>query len=215
MGKLFELLRSAGDPVIGYASRTGTRRNLAALRRAGWRLLVSATGCWRHEGFPYAIDNGAWTAHQQGHDIDLDIFARLLAKMGRDADWVVVPDIVGGGLASLDLTLEWLPRVMDEAPRAMIAVQDGIEVDEVETLLGDRVGVFVGGSTEWKLSTMGAWAEAARRHGAWCHIARVNTARRIRRCHDVGAHSFDGTSASRFSKTLPRLDHARRQPTML
>ena len=34
-----------GEPMIAYASRTGTRRNLAALRAAGWRLLVSAAAC--------------------------------------------------------------------------------------------------------------------------------------------------------------------------
>lgn len=39
--------------MLGYASRTGTRRNLAALRAAGWRLLVSATGVHRDEGFPF------------------------------------------------------------------------------------------------------------------------------------------------------------------
>jgi hypothetical protein len=31
-------------PIVGYASRTGTRRNLAALKGADWRLLVSAKG---------------------------------------------------------------------------------------------------------------------------------------------------------------------------
>lgn len=45
--------------MIGYASRTGTRRNLDALRAAGWRLMVSARGALRTEGFPYALDNGA------------------------------------------------------------------------------------------------------------------------------------------------------------
>lgn len=36
--------------MIGYASRTGTRRNLAALREADWRLLVSARGVLRIVG---------------------------------------------------------------------------------------------------------------------------------------------------------------------
>src|SRR5476651_1043647 len=30
--------------IVGYASRTGTKRNLAALQDADWRLLVSARG---------------------------------------------------------------------------------------------------------------------------------------------------------------------------
>jgi hypothetical protein len=36
-------------PILGYASRTGTRRNLAALQGADWRLLVSAKGELRTE----------------------------------------------------------------------------------------------------------------------------------------------------------------------
>lgn len=63
--------------MIAYASRTGTRRNLDALRGAGWRLLVSATGVHRHEGFRYAIDNGAWTAYQAGTLWNESAFLRL------------------------------------------------------------------------------------------------------------------------------------------
>lgn len=44
-----------------YASRTGTKRNLAALRAAGWGLFVSAAGVHRSEGFRFIIDNGAAT----------------------------------------------------------------------------------------------------------------------------------------------------------
>jgi hypothetical protein len=44
--------------MIGYTSRTGTRQNLDALRHAGWRLLVSARGPLRPEGFRYGLDNG-------------------------------------------------------------------------------------------------------------------------------------------------------------
>lgn len=197
--------------MIGYASRTGTRRNLAALRGAGWRLLISATGVHRDEGFRFAIDNGAWTAHQQRRPFDTDAFLRLLASHGARADWVVVPDIVQGGRASLALSLAWLPIVLDMAPVALLAVQDGMTDDDVGHLLGPRVGLFVGGSTEFKLSTMAAWAALGRSAAAWVHVGRVNTARRIHQCGLAGVQSFDGTSASRFSCTLPKLENARRQ----
>src|SRR3546814_4879783 len=63
--RLLELARTRGfRTVIAYASRTGTRRNLDALRDAGWRLMVSARGVLRTEGFPYELDNGAWTSFQ-------------------------------------------------------------------------------------------------------------------------------------------------------
>ena len=197
--------------MIAYASRTGTRRNLAALRGAGWRLLVSAAGCLRAEGFPYALDNGAWSAFTQGRPFDESAFIKALRKMVAGADWTVIPDVVAGGAASLELSLRWMRRVLDESPRALIAVQDGIATDDVRGFLGDRVGLFVGGSTEWKLATLDAWGRLGREVGCWVHVGRVNTKRRIHRCANAGATSFDGTSVSRFAKTLPRLDAAVRQ----
>ena len=197
--------------MIAYASRTGTRRNLIALREANWRLLVSAAGTLRNEGFPYALDNGAWTAFQQGRPFDVPAFTRALRRMGGGADWTVLPDIVAGGTPSLELSLKWMRQVLDESPRALIAVQNGIEPDDVRPFLGARVGIFIGGDTEWKLRTMPVWAGLAREVGCWCHVARVNSAKRILSCSSVGATSFDGSSASRFAVTLPPLDRANRQ----
>jgi hypothetical protein len=131
--------------------------------------------------------------------------------MGRDADWTTIPDIVAGGHASLEMSLRWMRRVLDECGRGLLAVQDGIVTDDVRHLIGDRVGIFVGGSTAWKVSTLAQWARLARERGAWCHVGRVNTARRIALCQSAGATSFDGTSVSRFAKSMPRLDAARRQ----
>lgn len=196
---------------MAYASRTGTRRNLAALRAAGWRLLVSAAGVLRHEGFPYALDNGAWSAYSQGRPWDEAAFVCALRLMGRGADWSVLPDVVAGGAASLELSLRWMRPVLDECERALLAVQDGMGVGDVRPFLGERVGLLVGGSTAWKLATMPAWGELARQVGCWLHVGRVNTRRRIVLCQTVGATSFDGTSATRFASTLPLLNNAVRQ----
>jgi hypothetical protein len=197
--------------VIGYASRTGTKRNLAALRAAGWRLLVSATGCLRPEGFQYGVDNGAWTAFQQGKPFDFVKFEKALDKLGAGADFVLPPDEVAAGLRSLERSLAWLPRVLDAAPRALIAVQDGMTVEDLRGVVNERVGIFVGGTDLWKEQTLAQWALFARTAGVWCHVGRVNTARRIALCAAAGVTSFDGTSASRYAKTLPLLDGARRQ----
>jgi hypothetical protein len=173
--------------------------------------MVSATGVHRDEGFQYALDNGAWTAHQQGCPWDRHLFEKLFASHGRGADFVVVPDVVADADASMARTMAWLPRLVDCQLR-LIAVQDGMMPADVASLLDDpTVGIFVGGSTEWKLRTLPMWGAFARCIGCYLHVGRVNTARRILRCQDAGADSFDGTSASRFSKTVPRLDGARRQ----
>ena len=198
--------------MIAYASRTGTKRNLAALRSAGWRLIVSAAASLRHEGFPYALDNGAWSYYQRGLPFNEDAFAKALAKMGAAADWVALPDIVGGGSASLALSLSWMDRVLNVADRALIPVQDGMTANDVAPHVGlSRVGLFVGGTTAWKWSTLPQWALLARQSGCWLHVGRVNTRRRIVLCGALGATSFDGTSASRYASTVPLLDWSRRQ----
>ena len=201
--------------IIAYASRTGTRRNLDALRKAGWRLLVSARGVLRTEGFRYALDNGAWTAHENGEPFDNDAFVRAVNYLGAGADFVVAPDIVCGGLASLGMSLHWLPWLRPRCQRVLIPTQDGMEDDDLAPFLSPEIGIFVGGSTEWKKATTGRWATLARRHGAWCHVGRVNSRRRINICISAGADSFDGSNLSRFSKNVPLLDGARRQISFL
>ena len=194
-----------------YASRTGTRRNLAALREHGWRLMVSATGVWRDEGFRYAIDNGAWTAYQQDRPFDSTAFRGLVEKMGKGADFVVIPDIVAAGPDSLDFSLTWIPYLESKLPgvRLLLAVQDGMTPRHVEHVVCSRIGVFAGGTTDWKLNTMPMWGELCRSRGAYFHVGRVNTRRRIRHCYECDAHSFDGTSVTRFASTIHKLDAER------
>jgi hypothetical protein len=201
-------------PMVGYASRTGTRRNLAALDDADWRLLVSAKGQLRTEGMRYAIDNGAWTAYQQNLPFDEAAFVLAVDRLGEKADWIVLPDIVEGGLVSLDYSLRWMERLRGMPTKLLIAVQDGMQIEDVVGFLSPVVGIFIGGSTQWKEETAQAWGSVARRRHCHLHVGRVNSARRIRICAAAGADSFDGTSASRFAKTLPRLDQATRQPDM-
>ena len=201
-------------PMVGYASRTGTRRNLAALREAHWRLLVSAKGELRTEGMRYALDNGAWSAFVQQQPFDEEAFLVALEKLGEGADWIVLPDIVAGGLASLDFSLKWKERLRGMPTRMLIAVQNGMQIDDVASLLCPAVGIFIGGTTEWKEATAHAWGSLARRRHCHLHVGRVNSARRIRICAAAGADSFDGSGVSRYSKSLPRLDRAIRQADM-
>jgi hypothetical protein len=203
-----ERLPSIPTPMVSYASRTGTRRNLAAMRAAGWRLLVSAKGVLRTEGMPYALDNGAWTAFQQGEPFDELAFGRAVDLLGESADWIVLPDIVAGGMASLEFSLRWMERLKGIPTRLLLAVQNGMEPDDVRELLSPAVGLFVGGDTQWKLATVNTWGQLARRRNCYMHVGRVNSAKRIALCAAAGAHSVDGTSATRFEKTLAPLDAA-------
>jgi len=201
--------------MIAYASRTGTKRNLAALSEVGWRLMVSARGVLRTEGFRYALDNGAWTSFQRRERFDAVAFERAVDLLGAGADFIVLPDIVMGGIDSLTMSRRWWDAfhyrpALHHVPK-LIAVQDGFEARDIRPLLSPMTGIFVGGSASWKLLTMQRWATLARDHGAICHVGRVNTARRIRACEAAGVDSFDGSGASRFEATIRPLERARQQ----
>jgi hypothetical protein len=205
--------------MIAYASRTGTLRNLTALRSAGWGLLVSRAGHWSTEGFlTWAADNGAWRDHQAGQPFAADAFLGFVGWIEAQPirpQWLVLPDVVAGGLDSLALSRQWLANLRDrefwQGRRLLLAAQDGIEPRHIEGLIGPDLGIFVGGSTQWKLDSLRDWARLARSRAAICHVGRVNSARRIRLCAAAGATSFDGTGPTRFAQRLHLLDIARTQ----
>tara|TARA_Y100000310_G_scaffold213164_1_gene214075 strand:- start:1879 stop:2493 length:615 start_codon:yes stop_codon:yes gene_type:complete len=195
-----------------YASRTGTKRNLKAMRRNGFGLLISATGVHRDEGFSLiGLDNGAWTAFQSGEPWERGLFELLVAQFAATAEWIVIPDVVTDAAATFGKAKEWIPLLHGLGRRRLLAVQDGMTCQDVSPFIGDHVGIFLGGSTDFKWSTIDAWGDLARRRGAYFHVGRVNTRRAITSCQLAGADSFDGTSATMFSVNADKIGHASRQ----
>lgn len=202
--------------MIPYASNTGTLRNLDALRTAGWRILLTPANPKPRQGLKYGVDNGAWSTYQSGAPFDAAAFNALVESAGGAADFVIIPDIVAGGLQSLDFSVSWIPRLRG-LRQLLLPVQDGMDACAVGKVLRAHrhIGVFLGGSTEWKLREMYAWGHFAASLDRWYHVGRVNTARRIRLCAEAGATSFDGTSATMYAESLPLLDVSRKQPSLL
>jgi hypothetical protein len=202
--------------LISYATVTGTKRNLCALRTHGWRLLVVPSSApprvprWETGNeAPFMLDNGAWGAFARGRPWNADHFLRAVDVLGFRADAIVAPDIVCGGQASLDLTLSFLPRLRGVGAPILIAVQNGMVPTDLPPL-GPGLGLFIGGDDRWKEDSARMWGAHARAAGAPCHMARVNTCRRIYLAAEAGCSSFDGTSCSRFAVNVPRLTNARR-----
>jgi len=202
--------------MIGYSCNEGSHRNMARLREAEWRILITPYHPTLHDGFRFAIDNGAWRAYQNKLPFDAAGFEGLVERLGCAADFVIVPDVVGDGKASLEFSVSWLPKLRT-LKHLLLPVQDGMTAHDVGMVLRQNVklGLFLGGTTEWKLKEMYAWGMVAHAWNRWFHVARVNSIRRVRLCAEAGADSFDGTGATRFRNNLPRLDAARRQPSLL
>lgn len=201
--------------MIGYASNTGTLRNLAALRAAGWRLFLTPTNSTVRRGFRYACDNDAWRCFKQNVAFDENRFQNFIDRLGAGADFVIAPDVVAAGQESLEFSRRWMPSLR-HLRLVLLPLQDGMTAADVGAFLREfsNAGLFLGGSTEWKLREMYGWGMVAHSAGRYYHVGRVNTARRIQLAEEAGAHSFDGSSPSRYADTLPLLEASRSQPRL-
>ena len=141
-----------------------------------------------------------WGADNEAYSggFDPDRFFPWLERMKpfRDAClFVAVPDVVGNSIATLELYREWATHFHGYWPLAFVA-QDGQEnlplPDYYDTL-------FVGGTTEWRLSPAAVSViRRAQSAGKHIHIGRVNWGKRYRYFRMMkGSDSWtcDGTRA--------------------
>lgn len=148
----------------------------------------------------FAVDNGAFGAWTQGVRWNPSPFLRMLHKCAEKSivpDFAVLPDIVGGGEASLQRSRQWLTvlRAMYPHFNYALAVQDGMEPDDGLLEGMDGVGtVFVGGTLPWKLRTMASWTAFAHAHGMACHVGRIGTVDRMVMADVLGVDSIDSTT---------------------
>jgi hypothetical protein len=149
---------------------------------------------------PWCMDNGAYSDFRWGRPfstLDWDRDVRWLAcaiAAGQLAppDFTVMPDIVGGGAASLAMSIAELTGMPDELPVRYLVVQEGMSEGDVAGVLDRFHGIFVGGAEmSWKVTTAPRWVALAHAAGKLCHIGRIGTPRRLEWAASVGADSVD------------------------
>jgi hypothetical protein len=152
--------------------------------------------------FPYALDNGAfscWEPDTNTFDAEkweaterawhrLVVWSQIAAIKPR---WAIVPDVPGNAEATLHRWAEYAPA-LTSVPRAL-AVQDGMTVEQVRALSPAPAVVCVGGSTEWKWSTVEMWSKAFER----VHLLRCNSPTKLYELEAMGIESCDGTGWNR------------------
>jgi len=179
--------------VIAYVGQTRSRDLIAQLAEHGIGE-CTVRGELPPRRRPWFFDNGAFRDFTAGRAFDREAFERDVARIREELlapDFLVLPDVVAGGRASLDESLAWAPRLEGVGP-LYLAVQDGMSEDDVRPVLGNVAGVFVGGSTEWKLATAAAWRALAHAHGRRLHVGRVGSMRRVAWARlEVRADSID------------------------
>lgn len=147
----------------------------------------------------FAIDNGAWLCYKKDEPFPTEKFFKLCSEFGVAADWVAIPDVVGNGAKTLSKLDFWIKEIKARTQAPLLLVwQDGMTLKDIEPYLQDGIGVFIGGTTEGKLSNMKWISKACYEHKVWCHLGRVNSAKRVKSATSVWIDSFDGSGFSQF-----------------
>lgn len=140
---------------------------------------------------PWAADNDGFSG------FDADRYRRMLEVIRERRRhlllFVTAPDMVADAPATAAMYEMWRDE-LEGLPVAYV-LQDG-----ATSIPTDIDALFVGGSTEYKLSEDAArWVREASDRGLWVHMGRVNTRRRIQYAKSIGCHSVDGTSSVLFT----------------
>ncbi|SFW12784.1 hypothetical protein [Amycolatopsis australiensis] len=142
------------------------------------------TGCYSRKGYP---GDARWIA-----------WLEKLLPWRENCLFVSAPDrfepALGErmGSASLERSRPWLPLIRNLGYPAALVAQNGLTVEDVPWHEIDAL--FVGGTTEWKLSRAAHRLEiAAKEHGKHLHVGRVNSARRWQITELFGCDTADGT----------------------
>lgn len=108
------------------------------------------------------------------------------------AIFATVPDVVGSHAATLERWGRYHSTVTDAGYKPAFVLQDGVVLDEIPW--DEMEALFIGGSTEFKLSSTAREAtHIAKSERKWVHMGRVNSKKRITIAREWGCDSVDGT----------------------
>ncbi len=182
--------------------------------RAGLLDLIRQPGAGNAhmEGVPWAADNGCFNAKWvEGDWLD------WLDKQPRNAMWAAVPDVVGDHWATMTRWDRYSPMVTDLGFKTAFVAQDGCDPEDIP----DADCVFLGGSTEFKLSEDARLIVVeAQRRGMATHMGRVNSLRRLLLAAEWGVDTCDGTHLAfrpdqYLEEVLGWLEYVRDQPFLI
>jgi diguanylate cyclase (GGDEF)-like protein len=172
-----------------------------------------------YDGEPWALDTGAYAEkiRSGGPELDArtelgyggpeeDFFDQWLMRVNELAagpeearpfmavlpDVPVLPGKPGTAAQSIAVTTRWLQEAPEGIPY-YVPVQDGMVAADVALLAKNPkvAGIFLGGSTEFKVAEGQAWSDLAHDAGLKFHYARAGTPKLLRHAISVGADSMD------------------------
>lgn len=204
-------LSGCTNPLLEQAVEDGLNVGLLVQPRSGYAGRVDRFPVW-------AADNGAFSKVAK---FDAAGFRKMLADPRLQAakgtcQFVVAPDrlvvladgtVVGDAAGTLEDFAAWATEIRAMGFPVALVAQDGLE-DMLHLVDWDLVDVlFLGGSTDWKLSAgAAAVTQEAKARGKRVHMGRVNSAKRLGIAQGFGCDTADGTFLGFGpAKNLPKL----------
>ena len=203
--------------MIVYCANNGHAHKLKVIRENKNKLgLMFSIGDSRRvdHGYRFALDNGAFSAYQKNKDWNPELFLHKMNVHVRTSerfwpDFVILPDIVAGGLESLNRSKEWLKilkHFYQKYRSWYLAVQDGIYPKDIDNdILRNVEGIFIGGTKEWKFMTAALWVKWSHEIGKKCHIGRIGNLRALMWAQRIGPDSVDSSNFARHKKQWEEL----------
>jgi len=196
-----------------------SHRVVELVKNRGWARMWVYRKIRAQPGERWGFDNGVFKIWDKAGPMKETQFDErgYLSRLARARDvgrpyLAVTPDLPAAGLDSLDFSLRWRDRLSSDWPW-YLAVQDGMTPKDVEPHIDGFAGIFVGGSTPFKL-TLPVWVDFAHRHKKRCHYARCTSPKRLHWARSLGCDSIDSSQPLWSWQALRAFEHASLQREM-
>jgi hypothetical protein len=143
----------------------------------------------------FIYDNGAFNSYKNQKPFDSDLFYKRLNEITRTPFFVVVPDIVGGGMDSFNFSMSHIDKIPF---KKYFVIQPGMSFEKIYPGLSKCDGGFIGGyigPADWS-----TWIDKIHEIGLPCHIGKCCRLEWYFIAYDLGADSVDGSYIMRHDK---------------
>ena len=185
---------------VGIGNANNNRLAICAELGLGLMITSPSKVSPSYKSLSCALDNGGFTCNKKGYPFMKKPFLDTLYNAynaGVTLDFIVCPDVLSGGLRSLDVSMQWANGELYSASNLALVVQDGMVEADIERAFNNTSNIshlFVGGSPEWKWKTVEDWANLAKKHSLKIHVGQVGTLERLEYCEHICVDSVDSTS---------------------
>ena len=160
----------------------------------GWGRICTVQIPRPYPGEPWAFDNGAFGAWLKDLPFpEVQFLKRLDVAFKVGIPYFgVVPDLVAQGTKSLEFSLKWIDSLPMEWPW-YLAVQDGMTCQDVEPIIHQFDGIFLGGTNKFK-ETAPSWSKLAKDYDMPFHYGRAGTYKKLIHAYECEADSIDSST---------------------